>query len=750
MLNKKPTEVDALDLANLDEKGKPVETRLKDVNSALSIYATLRKADEKSAVNRARIDAMFDGAAPYNNDKLVATGQSLKTNLNFGESQRLLDISLSAYVDLYSSLETLVEVRGTQGEASEIKPMEDVVSDELTHLMRTWPEFHSSYLRLCTMFIKHGVGIAYFDSPEDWRFRVGGFTDILIPRQTPASENAIDIAVGRRDYLVHELFHFIRNEKAAATVGWNVAEVKRVIQHNVKTTGRGHLGSGSLFTDYEAVQAEMKNNDLYTGIQNPQIPVLHFWIREMDGTVSHYICAEDNPKEFLYKKVSRFESPEQAYILFTYGVGSNGTYHSIRGLGQRIFAHIQTSNRLRCQMIDGAMLGSAVMIQPETQRAMDELQFTYYGAYAILSPGVNIVEKAIPNLGNSVRPALDDLTQQLQLNTDTVSTYGSNQSSPYRNQMQVVSDMDVSTRLSGSSLNLFYTSWTRLLREVVRRVVVAKKNDPAIKDFFRRCADRGVPEAFIKTLDLSKTRAVRSIGSGSYANRLVALRELQGISGQFDEIGRRNLTRDIVATRVGHDLADRYVPANVEPRPSIDVKIAFLENQQLMQGQAVPVIGSEMHGTHLQLHVPALNQLIEALNTGQADPMQTLGSIQAFYQHVSETLQFAGQDAALQGVTASAKQVLQYAEEVINNTMKSLEKMQRDAAQNPEAQGDGSMEQGAGSPPVDLKIQQAQIQMDITRQKAELDMELKQRKFEQEQAMRDAEAALKFRENMGV
>jgi hypothetical protein len=238
MLNKKPTEVDALDLANLDEKGKPVETRLRDVASALSIYATLRKADEKSAVNRARIDAMFDGAAPYNGDKLVATGQSLKTNLNFGESQRLLDISLSAYVDLYSSLETLVEVRGTQGEASEIKPMEDVVADELTHLMRSWPEFHSSYLRLCTMFIKHGVGIAYFDSPEDWRFRVGGFTDILIPRQTPASENAIDIAVGRRDYLVHELFHFIRNEKAASAVGWNVDEVKRVIKHNVKTTGR--------------------------------------------------------------------------------------------------------------------------------------------------------------------------------------------------------------------------------------------------------------------------------------------------------------------------------------------------------------------------------------------------------------------------------------------------------------------------------------------------------------------------------
>ena len=95
------------------------------------------------------------------------------------------------------------------------------------------------------------------------------------------------------------------------------------------------------------------------------------------------------------------------------------------------------------------------MIQPDSQRALDELGFTYYGAYAVLSPGVNIVEKAIPNLATSVQPALQDISQQLAMNTDTVSTYGSQQGSPYRNQMQVVADMDVSTRLSGASLNLF-------------------------------------------------------------------------------------------------------------------------------------------------------------------------------------------------------------------------------------------------------------------------------------------------------
>ena len=180
-------DLDGLDLGSLDEKGKPVETRLKDVKAAIGIFATLLRADEKSAVNRSRIDSMFDGVAPYNESQLAASGQGLKTNLNFGEAQRLLDISLSAYVDLYSSLERLVEVKATTGERSEVGPKEDIVAEELTNLFRRWPEFHSSYLRLCTQFIKHGVGIAYFDSPEYLKFRVCGFADILIPRQSAAS-----------------------------------------------------------------------------------------------------------------------------------------------------------------------------------------------------------------------------------------------------------------------------------------------------------------------------------------------------------------------------------------------------------------------------------------------------------------------------------------------------------------------------------------------------------------------------------
>ena len=746
-----PKSLDVIDQLGLTMGVKEDGTktrRIKDAKSALAIFNRLKDADANSALQRARIDGMFDGASPYDQGKLNASGQSQKTNLNFGEAQRLLDISLSAYVDLYSSLEKFVNVKGTLGEDAQRHEWEDTVSSEITQLLKSWPEFHSNYLRLCTTFIKHGVGVAYFDSPEGWQFRVGSFEDILIPRQTPASEEAIDISVIRRSYHLHELNNFIKDPKAAAKVGWNVGEVKRVMTKNVTTTGRGY-GGGTTDSEYEALAAQLKNNDLLIGVENPTVSVLHFLVREVDGTLSHYSCVESSPEKFLYEKPSRYQSAEEAYVLFTYGVGSNGTYHSIRGLGQRIFSHIQTSNRLRCQMIDGAMISSAVMLQPESSRALEELDMTFFGSYAVLSPNVNIIEKAIPNLSQAVQPALEDMQNQLAMNTDTQSPYGPNQSSPYRNKDQVVSDMDISTQLSGAALNLFYASWGRLLREVVKRIIKSPK-DKRISDFYKRCESRGVPKEFINSLDTARTKAVRAIGDGSRANRLASLRELNAISGSFDEVGRANLTRDIVSTRVGADIADRYAPQVDVPRETVDNKIAIIENGHISQGQQIPVLSSELHGTHLPIHLELFGQLIEALNTGQADPMQSMPTLQAMYQHVAEHTQFASAEPALEGLVGQAKQVLQYGEEMINNTAKAMQKQERDAAQAQqqmtEEEAMMQQQQGGEQPQEDPKMQSAQVQMQIMQQKAELEMSIKQQKHEQDQAIRDAEAAMKFQE----
>ena len=725
-----------LELLNLDaDTGAPPESRLRDVKSAVSIYSTLRRADERSSANRARIDGMFDGVAPYDQRVLQSTGQGSRTNLNLGEGQRFLDIAMSAYVDLYSSLERLVSVKVRRGEPAERQDAQDIIGEEITHALREWPEFHSNFLRLCGEFTKHGVSVSYFDSPSGWKFRVCGFGDFLIPRQTVASEEGIEVACARRQYLLHELYGFIRDEEVATKVGWDIEEVKRVITKNARTTGRSGT---TTFSDWESTQRELKNNDLYTGIENTTVEVLHFWVREFDGTVSHFICAEEGAKSFMFSKTGMFDAPEQAYVLFTFGVGTNGTYHSIRGLGHRIFNHVQTSNRLRCQMIDGAMLASAVMIQPESQRALEDLSFTFYGPYSVLSPNVKIVEKAIPNLSNSVQPALADLQNQLAQNVDLLSTYGPAQSSPYRNNLQVEHDLAVASRLSGSTLNLFYAAWSRLLREVVRRFVTGDRKDRAIKKFFDRCAERGVSADVIKSLDPALTTAVKAIGAGSQANRLLALRELNNISGSFDDVGRRNLIRDITATRVGHDLVDRYAPAAPEPRLTVDAKIAMMENQAMSSGTPIPVLDNELHGMHLRVHAPELQQLLAAVQTGTADPVQVLPIVQSIYEHVMQHLQFLSSDPAARGQVSELKQLTQIAEEVITNTGRKIQAMQRKQQEGAPAAG----QQPQGPTPTELKFQEHELKMSIARQKAELDMQIREAKFQQEQAINDAKGAV--------
>lgn len=732
-----PTGLAEIELLNLNQDtGEAPEERLTSVAAASSIYSGLHKADETSSINRSRTDALFDGAPPYDPSVLRSTGQGSRTNLNFGEAQRYLDVAMSSYVDLYSSLERLVAVRlGSKASLENRVEIEDVISEELTATMRALPEFHTNYLRLCAEFTKHGVSVAYFDSAKDWRFRVCGLGEFQIPRQSVASEEGIEVAVARRDYLLHELFGFIRNEETAEQLGWDCEETKRVIVKNATTSGTEHK-----FESWEDIQREMKNNDLYTGHRNTTVSVVHMWVREFDGSVSFYMFAENGPKEFMFREVSRFQSPEKAYLLFSYGVGTNGTYHSVRGLGFRIFNHVQVSNRLRCQMVDSAILAGSVMLQPNSERDLEKLSFTVYGPYSVLSPNLDLVEKQPNDLSRTMKPALDDMSNQLSLNVDLMSTYGPSINSPYRNELQTEHDITVASRLSGSTLNLFYASWSRLLREVVERICTGSQ-DVWTKRFFERCAERGVTKQDIANLDFTRTTAVRAIGSGSMTNRLLALREINQYAGAFDEVGRKQLVRDIVASRVGHDIADRYIPRQQEPRQTAQGKIAWLENSAMKAGEEVPVMSNEPHLEHLNAHVPMLQELLAVIQEGTQDLGQVLPTATVVFGHVTDHAENLAMDPNAQSEVAEIRKLLQIGDEVITNFGRRLQRMQREAAEQ-----DGTAQAGdpQGVNPIEMKMSEHRLRMQITKDKADLDARIRQAKADQDLSFKDAERALKL------
>lgn len=743
-------------LAGLDEKtGKPPEgSRLTSVTSLRSQYLSDKREDRTRNGDRAKVQAAADGAPPYSQGALNLAGQRTRTNTNFLDLDRYLGLAVAGFIDLANSVETLVsvEVAGLR-EQGEKYFHEANINQEVTHAIRSWDGYYAGYLRLATTFVLHGTGFAVFPNATDFRFKTCGFGDFYIPNNTPAIPSAIEHGKWIYDAPVTELYGYIRNEAAAAAQGWDVELVKDAIRR--ADTSDKSKGDGD---DWEGIQRRIKNGD-FTNAKGPTTVRLIFsWPREFDGTLSFFIATADGPATnskgkdgFLYAKPRIYTSTEQAFIPFVFGVGSNGTYHSVRGLGQRLFALVQTINRLRCQMIDGAMLASSLIVQPGSPDQMARMQIQHLGGITAISPGISFVDKSFsPNLTNSVMPALGELGNAMAEKQDFYSSAGAAAGSPYRSRLQVEAELESATRLTSASLSLFYAAWNPLLREVTRRLVNgSRSSDPVVKEFYRRLEERGTPAEIVKLIDHAKTKAVRAIGAGNSAARTAAFNDLSDLAPLLPEDGRKNLVYDRVVNRVGYDAAQRYAsPADIN-RPTIDQKLAELENNDLLEGTPISVQSNELHGEHLLKHLPVIDQIVAGIDDGSVDPMQVLNGLTLLHEHAFTHVQILASDPWSQPAVASAKASLQRAgEQILNFTRRAQAEAEQGAAEG---------QPGAEDQAAQLKAQADQFQAqakitlaELAVKKTELEMQRDEQRHNQKLELADLTTAKGIMRDTGL
>lgn len=740
---------EGVELLNLDqETGAPPQgSRLKDVTSARAIYVQLREADKPSAENRAQVQAMFDSVPPYSEAELKRTGQGFRTNLNFDEAAGALENAMASYVDLDASVETLVKTPTLFGDdETQRHEFSEILAEEVTRAIRSWPKYNHTFLLNCHYFISQGVSISYFENDTDWRWQVSRFGDFFIPRATRATEEDLEISCCVKNYPIHELYEYIRDEEIARKSGWNVEQVKQAI------LGAVDNHNSRRFDDWEALQEELKNNDLYySHATNKTVRVVHFWVQEFDGKVSHFIATEtsvSNPAkigvkdDFLFKKPNRFNNINQALTIFTYGIGTNGLYHGIRGLGYKIFPHIQVSNRLRNQLVDGAMMSSSVILQPENEKDLDRLSLTYYGPYAVVNPGLNVVPNGSPNYTNNAIPVLNDMSQMFQNRTGQYSTNNVFQNNKDRTRYEVAAHLDYAAKLSSTNLNLYYGHKDKLLREVVRRISrkgyhAKEPGGEYVANLHKRLASRGVPLEALYNIDIDGVHAIRGVGGGSSAARSAALQDLTTVMPAFDEVGRHNLLRDKVAARVGRESADRYVPPKSGTRPVVDEKLAEMENAHMLEGTPMTVQSTEFHVPHLRKHTELIAQIADEVSQGAADLVQMTQPMILLHDHSMAHLEFIQGDPSLQEETALLRQAMQQAGEVINNGLAQLERQQQEG----EAQGG----EGQPSPEQVAKFQEHQMKLQMMKEEHDIKMALRIQEAETDLAIKDAKSAQDIR-----
>ena len=745
------SDISDLPLKTLNENGGAPKTRIKDVKAANEIFESLRKGDELSSINRSRVQAMFDGSPPYSDNALRNSGQGFRCNLNFGEAEKFLEAAMSAYVDLINSVETLVRVETVFGDPKQRIEWNRILSEEYSFQLRKWPRFNYEYLNLCNHFVGHGVGVNYFEDERSWQWRSSGLGDIIIPRQTQATEEAIEVAAARRSVQVNDLYRYIEDPKIASELGWNVEEVRKAIT----TVSETH---DSQFSNWEEIQMQMKNNDLWSTAKSARVKLVHMWVKEFNGSVSHFITLDKGSnKDFLYKRVGRYENIDQAFTFFTYGIGTNGTYHSIRGLGFKLYHHLQVSNRIRSQAIDNAMLAGSPMVQPEDERSLENFAFNYFGPFAILPPNMKFVDRAAPNTSQTMMPVLSDLSQMVQERAGQYSTTGSFGKGDRRTRFEVAAHLEEAAKLNVTALNLFYNPWDRFHQEVARRFfrldyASGEPGGDAVFEFRERCFSRGVPMEALAALDLKKTRAVRAVGSGSQAKRSVSLQQLNELAGAFDEEGRHNLFRDQVASLVGHDAADRYIPARPDRRIPVDAKVAQLETQHLLEGKEIPVFIDELHVIHLDIHLPTIEDMFAAVEEGQMSIEQAAMSSMSLFQHAVAHLENIQQDPTIADKVSQFNQRLQRLSELIINGQRKLAKLEREqqevsAAEGGEAGAPENEQQNATDQ--QEKLIEHRLKLQMMQEKHEMEMMLKLQKAEQDRQIADAKSASNIKNLLG-
>ncbi|MGB2185039.1 MAG: hypothetical protein ACPH5P_00020 [Akkermansiaceae bacterium] len=726
--------------------------RLKSACNLRSLHHHLVDMDETSERNRSKVQNLKDYKPPLDEQVLRKRGQGSRFNINFGEVASVINEATSQYIDSFVSPEHLIEVKLARNtfEDSQRYAYQRIMSDEFTKMIRSWDGGLYEYLTLIDQFVTHGVGIGYFEDSTTWQWRGAGLRDIKFPRRTQATPDGVEVCTCESFFTPSELSEKIQDEEAATAMGWDVEVVKMALKNS----------SDELYQhDYpEEMQEAEKANDLEnqyeTTVFNP-IRVIHAWVKEMDGSVSSYICTKNAPgsngkrnkdleKRYLFKSQGEYENLSEALHIFPFQTGNKGNIYTVRGLGYMMYPQGMAYNLMQCHLLDSAKDSLSVKYISPSEKAIDRVPIIQAGPATLIPPQLQIAEnQKAPDLQRSAMPALDLLTSQMNKRSvsSTMSSVFSD-APDRRSKFELTAALEHFNSLNSAAMLLFSRPWRSLLTECVKRAfdpiqnALTESGEMALR-MQKACMERGVPPQALFTIDLHETKTGVPAGPGGKAARAAQFEAAAAMYTSMDDAGRQAFNRDKLVDILGVERADRYISLE-QPRELLDHQIARLENNDLIEGSKLSPSNSENYLVHLRVHLEALMAGVQQVEEGEAELTEVTERLYGLFIHASETYDIAVVPEVVLPEMQEIKQTLQQVGEYLNNGLRQIQKMERDIAE----QGvDDPQEQGPSKEQLEAerKIQDMQMKAEAHMQKMQQSAESHQQKLalEAQKAMQD-------------
>jgi hypothetical protein len=724
------------ELENLTNDGSTPKKRIKSSDNLVSIADKYYEQDEEASYLRARAQALVNGEPPYDSDELKNKGLTHVVNSNFGEASAIMESALAPYIELQNGVPRVANVilSSYDGDYNEDA---EVISEEFDWMLKEWSDFPYNMQLLSREFVGDGVGVAMWPDERSIFWEPCGLKDFKVARDTKVSDTAIEVAIVKRSMSVSELYNYIRNPKIASKLGWNISAVKQAIWKASTKSDRWK----NYTSHWEDFEREIKENDLYQGESAyHRAELIYGYNREFDGKFTQLIGSRD-ASDFLYERYSKYNNVNNCFVIFTYGVGQ-GTFHTIRGLKQKIYNPIQVSNRVLCQSAQAAITAGLIQLQGDAE-AIQDFQYIEVGPYTFIPSGLTPIQLQPPAIATQGLPVYNLMSQVMQNNTGSYRSRSVTPEGQARSATEVVQQARQESTLNAAALELFYTPYNKLLTEQYRRAVSefitpSDRGGRLALEFRARCKRRGVSiESMRKFL---KVTAMRAMGDGSPVMTEMASKQLMELYSLMDEKGKENVLRAVVAgiPGVGYQKVDMFVPQGA-PRRIVDFDIANLENGNLRQGIQQLVHDSQNHAVHIEAHVPMIAQIIEAHRQQQVPDEQAMQILRPAADHVTEHLVMFSQNSFRQEEVRELRRQIQnltaYIEEleqqVINRMMAEQSQAQEQIEQMPQGQVDPKME---------FELQKAQLRLAEMQEKRMMSQEAHQQKMEtirQQMALND-------------
>lgn len=603
------------------------------------------QASQPRARNRARINSLFNGNAPFTEEE--ARDNRIATNVNFLEGTRVIASARQQATNGMLKPARYFSINLDWGPRYKRNEWGKILAKNINTPMKRSRPYTWSKKNEIASTVLHGIGPKTWYRDRHWCPDTVGIEDMMIPSNTLTSLENLSYFGIQKSFTAAQLKKMTSGE--TVDQGWNKAVVAQILAKL-----QADIGSNTNQQDYENWQYPEKteedwkqNSGFWGSDQVPTVRTYDFYYLETEAKTPYWkrkIVIDRNNQQLsgidvngglLYDGRDRNYGDSIDRILYAQiadgAVVAPFRWHSVRSLGYLLYAVCHLQNRLRCKFTDATFESMLWYFRNVGEGDRERLERVDLAHLGIIPDGLSFVP------GNE-RHTIDyellngAMSMHRQLIAESSASYTQdvdNGTQKEQTATEVMAKVNSANALVGSMLSDMYDQSIVEYREIARRFCTLSQEDCVA--FRRKCMEEGVPEEVFQNLDAWEIIPERVLGNGNKMLEVAQSDRLMQVRGLLDPDAQRQVTHMYVEANTDDPLlADALVPIE-QPQASTAVEKATLSWGTLVDGQPVVITDGinriEYVDTLLEMLNNALGQIEQQRGMTTPERVQGLANV---------------------------------------------------------------------------------------------------------------------------